>query len=214
MTKNKLVFLAVLLFIAAISAALLYSRGLRKQIDEANARIAAESAGQTADGASDGIGGMSITGMEIVQGEKGRELWRLVAKDAVMSEQGGDIVAQKPYLTYYLNADQAEPGAEREILLVESDTGDVNQRDNRMRFVGNVVATHNDDVLTTELIIYDGASGRLNCPDESFIESVGMRGRADEMSWHLDDNTLHASGGVSLDLETSRSPGPGGENNR
>lgn len=206
MTKNKLALLTVLLLAAVIAAAVMYSRNLRKQIDEVNARIAAENASAPAvpAGSLEGIGGMSINGMEIVQGENGRELWRLVAQSALMSEQGGDIVAQKPYLTYYLDAETAQPGAGRGTVIVESDEGDINQRENILRFIDNVVATHDNDVLTTSLIIYMGEADRLNCPEESFIESSGMRGKAREMSWHLDDNTLHAWGGVSIDFDTKR----------
>lgn len=221
MTKNKLALLAVFCIIAAISAALLYSRNLRKHIDETNARIAAESAanqtpaaGQAPAVAFDGIGGMSISGMEIVQGEKGREIWRLRAESALMSGQNGEIVAQRPHLTYYLDAGNPLPGGERGFITVESDTGDVDQQNNIMRFVGNVVAIHESDVLTTSLIIYEGATERLNCPEESFIRSEGMSGRANEMSWHLDDNILHARGGVNVNFDTARRtlPALGGAN--
>lgn len=194
--KNRLVFIVTLVIIAGIVSAVLYSRSIREQIDAA-----------TTGGPTEGIGGMSIDGMEIVQGEKGHELWRLIADSATMGEEGGDIIADKPRLTYYMY----DESGEREVLYVTSDTGDVNQKENRMRFVGNVVVTHNQDVLTTNLIIYDGPNNRLNCPEKSWINSPGMKGVANTMSWHLDDNTLHANGGVNLDLETSRASFPTGQ---
>lgn len=198
--KNKLVFIVTFVIIAGIVSAVLYSRSIRKQIDAAVSARNENGTAETSGGPTEGIGGMSISGMEIVQGEKGHELWRLVADGAVMSEEGGDIVAEKPYLTYYMYNENGE----REVLYVTSDTGDVNQKENRIRFVGNVVVTHNQDMLTTSLIIYDGPNNRLNCPKKSWINSPGMKGVANTVSWHLDDNTLHANGGVNLNLETSR----------
>lgn len=210
--KNKLSLAVILLLIAGITAAVFYSRKVRREIDETNARIEARNGNAEAAGPADGIGSMSITGMEIVQGEQGRESWRLKAQDALMSEQGGDIIAQRPYLTYYFSPGEDKPGVGREVLFVESDTGDVNQQANRIRFVGNVVARYKDDVLTTSLLVYDGRNNRLDCPGESHIKSDNMTGRASRMSWHLDDNTLHASGGVSLDIETAPAAMPAGIN--
>lgn len=209
--KNKLVFLAILVVIAAIAGAVVYSRSIREQIDSASAVQPGTEIRQdgTSTGPSDGIGGMSISGMHIVQGEQGHELWNLVADAAVMSEEGGDIVAQNPYLTYYMYDDEGG----RENLYVKSQSGDVNQKDNMIRFVGDVVVTHLEDELTTSVIIYNGPENRLDCPEKSNMNSPGMRGTANTMSWHLDDNTLHASGGVDLDLDTSRSISPKGRQN-
>ena len=205
--KNKLVFIVTLVIIAGIAAAVFYSRSIREHIDTtANARNETENA-ERHNRSTDGIGGMSISGMEIVQGEKGHELWRLIANGAVMSEEGGDIIAENPHLTYYMYNESGE----KETLYVKSDTGDVNQKENRMRFIGNVVVTHNKDVLTTNLIIYDGSTNRLNCPEKSWIKSPGMEGEANTMFWHLDDNTLHANGGVNLNLDTKRAAFPTGQ---
>lgn len=209
--KSRVVFIVVLLLIAAgISSAVLYSRNLRKRIDATNARIEAESAeqGETGSSRTKAVAGMDIKGMSIVQGEGGRERWMLVAEKLEMSEAGGDIVAQKPYLTYYL-AHEASRNAQN-TLYVTSVTGDLDQQGNVMRFVDDVVATREDDVLTTSLLIYEGEKDRLHCPELSHIKSEGMNGTARELFWHLNDNTLHATGGVSLDFETSRRAGPGG----
>ena len=56
MMKNKLVFIVIFLLAAAILGAVLYSRNLRKQIDETNARIAAENAGKENGGQNGGTG--------------------------------------------------------------------------------------------------------------------------------------------------------------
>lgn len=215
--KKKLPLIVTFLFMAGISLAIWRSNSIRRDIDESNMRMQA-AAGLENQGAEDssggGIAGMSVLGLEIVQGEKGHEIWHLVAENAVMSEQGGDIIAQKPYLTYYLNnkSDKLGPGdlATPDVLNVSSETGDVNQQENRLRFAGNVVATHKGDVLRTSQIDYDGGQNRLHCPEESQIEGKGIRGKTREMFWHLDDNTLHARGGVSLNFETGRMIFPGG----
>lgn len=170
---------------------------------------APEAGGQTADSGA----AMSIKGLEIQQGENGVELWRLKAAGAVMSQQGGDIVAEKPFLTYYFAEDNLENNtgqaqvAERSVITVQSDAGDVNQKENRIRFVGRVVAKHEDDTLETEVILYEGQQKHLRCPEPSVLIRPGMRGKANTMLWNLSDNTLHAQNGVSIDIETTRAPG-------
>ncbi|MDL2285116.1 LPS export ABC transporter periplasmic protein LptC [Desulfovibrio sp. OttesenSCG-928-F07] len=180
--------------------------------------------------ADDSAAAMTIKGMEIKQGENGVELWHLVAEGAVMSQQGGDIVAEKPFLTYYFYGDLADadngtaigsapttsgeaakgPDAaknERQLITVESDAGDVNQKDNRIRFVGNVQVKHELDLLKTSVILYEGPENTLTCPEPSVLIRPGVIGRAKTMQWDLNTNMLHASNGVTLDIETTRAAG-------
>lgn len=155
----------------------------------------------------DAAAAMSIRGMEIRQGEEGHELWRLKAEGAVMSQQGGEILAKKPFLTYYIKGVEGDDTSNVSILTVESESGDVDQKDDRIRFVGDVQVRHEDDILDTALIIYEGNKNHLKCPEPSVLTRPGMRGLATEVVWDLEENILRATNGVDIDLETDRAPG-------
>ncbi|MDR2050350.1 MAG: LPS export ABC transporter periplasmic protein LptC [Deltaproteobacteria bacterium] len=162
--------------------------------------------------ASDESSDMDITGLEIHQGEDGRELWNLRATRAVMAQQDGDIVAENPFLTYYIResastgagASFSSSGQEEETVTVQSGSGDVNQRENRIRFAGDVVVKRKEDVLYTNLLIYEGQDRSMFCPETSTLIRPGLRGESAELLWNLADNVLFGKNGVSITLETER----------
>ncbi|MDR2504353.1 MAG: LPS export ABC transporter periplasmic protein LptC [Deltaproteobacteria bacterium] len=154
---------------------------------------------------------MEIIGVDMRHGEKGKELWRLKADAAVMSRHDGGIVAQNPFLAYYykdggLSASRDKSG----VIVVRSESGDINQRDNRIAFIGQVRVSREQDLLETSRIVYEGKESRLICPQPSQISRPGLRGTADEMMVNLEDNTWHARKNVRVEFDTRRSVRRGG----
>ena len=155
---------------------------------------------------------MEISGVNMRHGEKGRELWLLKADAAVMSRHDGGIVAHNPLLTYYYNKKGRLPasGNNGGVIVVRSDSGEVNQQDNRIGFIGQVLVSREQDLLETSRIVYEGKESRLICPQPSKISRPGLRGTADEMVVNLEDNTWHARKNVRVEFDTRRSLRRGG----
>jgi LPS export ABC transporter protein LptC len=157
---------------------------------------------------SDESSDMDIIGLKMHQGEDGRELWNLNAARAVMARQGGDIVAENPFLTYYVRRNEGAPfsasGREEETVTVQSEGGDVNQEDNRIRFTGEVVVKRKEDALYTSLLIYEGRERSMFCPESSILIRPGLRGESAELVWDLATDVLFGKNGVNIDLETER----------
>jgi hypothetical protein len=152
---------------------------------------------------------IQIRGVNIVQGAAGLEQWRLKADSAVMGQRDGDIIAENPFLTYFVYGGE-EAGAARvvkNLITVESESANIDREGNRLLFSGRVLAARGEDSLRGNLMLYDGGDRRLYCPERTAFARPGLWGDAGELVWHLEDNTLHADKGVDVDLELPGRPG-------
>lgn len=143
---------------------------------------------------------MSIQGMEISQGEAGKKLWHLTADSASMREEGGVIFVDNPFLTYFME------GKERP-LTVDSKSGDVDQSNNNIRFLGNVIAKQDDSILRTDMLEYIGAQRKLLSPGAARFSATNLLGSADTAEWDLNTNIMTATGNVHTEMEmNARAP--------
>ena len=123
------------------------------------------------------------------QGEDGSTLWRLKAISGTMHKESDVVVIDQPALVYYLPPDDEE-------LFVSSARGEVRQAQKHIRFLEQVVLTHNNSIITSEELIYDGNTRTMTIPQEGLLEGSKMSGRADLMIWHLDTRILECIGSV------------------
>lgn len=144
---------------------------------------------------------MDMRGLVLHQGEAGVELWLLKAARASMNETDGDIRAQSPFLAYYFGRDR---GVEEKIITIEAEQGELNRARDRVSFKGEVRVRQAEDLLETDLLLYEGKESRLLCPGPARLSRPGLRGQAAALTWDLKENILRGRGGVDLDLETAR----------
>lgn len=146
---------------------------------------------------------LALKGISLSQGEGGFELWSLKAEWANLYKAEGFIVVVQPRLTYFLRDEQ---GAE---LKVRSEKGDIKQDEQILRFMDKVKVTTEDKLLTGDLLVYNGTAKTMTLPQGGFFSTKSASGRADVISWHIDEKRIVASGHVLVDMA---SPQPGHEN--
>lgn len=155
------------------------------------------------DGGPDSDGGaldLALRSISLSQGEGGFELWRLKAEWANMYKAEGIIVVLQPRLTYFLRDDQDGE------MKVRAEKGDINQDEQILRFIDKVKVTAPDKVLTGELLVYNGTAKSMTLPEGGDFATRSANGRADVITFHIDEKRIFASGGVRVNLTPALSP--------
>ena len=190
---KKIFLLSVICFAALACGACSEDNGAQKSGSEQDGKTADRSeAGQE--------NAMAIKGVDITQGEHGRKLWHLVAEEASMNEDGGIITLSTPFLTYFGEGDAS---AEKP-LTVQSASGEIDQAQNIISFVGDVVVQDDDSVLRGEILTYDGNDKHLLTPKPVKFSTSSSSGSAGNVLWNLTTGVLYAKGGVDIEWETAK----------
>lgn len=130
------------------------------------------------------------------QGEQGHTLWRLKATFGNMSKKNNVFYVETPALVYSM-----DDGTE---LHVVSLTGDVDQSNKIMRFIDDVVVTHNDQRLSGDLLVYDGNNKTMTFPDRAFFQDMQSKGAADTVIWHIDTRIIEGEGNIQVTFTTQK----------
>lgn len=149
---------------------------------------------------------LSVSGLEISQGERGVEIWTLVAESAKMQEEGGVIWVEAPLLTYFVNADK-ENASDNAPVTVESLKGEVDQANNMVSFIENVHAQSEDNAMYSRVLEYRGDVRALLTPEKTHFFWAKGQASADTGIWELDSGVFSANGNVEVEWEMDQ---PGG----
>ncbi len=139
---------------------------------------------------------LALKAITLSQGEKGLEIWRLKASWAGMAQKDGLISVEKPRLVYYMPPDNQE-------LHVDADTGDIDQKNQILRFVGHVSATLEDRSLTGGLLVYNGADKTMTFPEGASFHNPDMSGSANRVVWRMEDRVVEAEGDIQIEFQQS-----------
>ena len=121
------------------------------------------------------VAGLAIKGINLFQGNKGLELWRLKASWAHMSQNGDTIDVDKPVVRYALGEGSAS-NPDDDVLDVQAQLGRI---------------TDNQRFTKAEMTFPEGAA----------LESPTASGTAAFFTWDLATNEMHGSGGVLVVLK-------------
>jgi LPS export ABC transporter protein LptC len=139
---------------------------------------------------------LALKAITLTQGEGGFELWRLKAEWASIQKQDDKIFLLQPRLTYFMREDD-------KILYVQSDTGDVDQAEQILRFIDNVRVTQDDTVITGPLLIYDGKTKTMTMPEGAELTDTGMQGSYRHLVWFMDTKRIETKGDVVTHLASA-----------
>ena len=139
------------------------------------------------------VAGLAIKGINLFQGNKGLELWRLKASWAHMSQNGDTIDVDKPVVRYALGEGSAS-NPDDDVLDVQAQLGRIT--DNQ-RFL----TLWDDDVITSSRMNYDANKRLMTFPEGAALESPTASGTAAFFTWDLAANEMHGSGGVLVVLK-------------
>ena len=143
---------------------------------------------------------LALQAITMSQGEKGLEIWRLKAEWASMEQEDGKIIVREPRLTYFM------PPPDEGELHVTSDTGTVDQKEQILRFEGNVVVTQETSRVTGHVLVYNGTAKTMTFPEGGVFSGDGMSGNAPIVRWHMDAQQIDAEGGVTIDFAGKPEP--------
>ena len=138
---------------------------------------------------------LALRAITLTQGEGGFELWRLRAEWGNIQRQDDKIFLVEPRLTYFI-----EDGS---VIYVQSDSGDVDQKEQILRFIDNVLVTQDDTILTGRLLIYDGAARTMTMPEGAELDSATMRGSGNHLVWFMDTKRIETTCNVVIHLESA-----------
>lgn len=181
--RTLLILLAVLVAVGG-AAAWNWQAGVRKALETAMSGDAPSST--TLEEAV----GVAMKGIELVQGEKGIELWRLKATWAQLRQSDNIIDVDKPDLVY-----QMDGGKQVRIV---AQKGEVQQQVQLVRMWDDVHATHERHELFASLMVYNGTSRTMYFPEGARMAGQGMSGNATKLEWDVAADVLRGSDGVSL----------------
>lgn len=134
--------------------------------------------------------GVAMKGIELVQGEKGIELWRLKATWAQLRQNNNVIDVDSPDLVY-----QMDNGGQ---LRIVAEKGEVRQQVQMMRMWDSVHAIHDRHELFADLMVYNGTSRTMYFPDGARMAGQRVSGVVTKLEWDMAADVLRGNDGVSL----------------
>ncbi|CAK7014326.1 MAG: hypothetical protein DELT_02192 [Desulfovibrio sp.] len=151
--------------------------------------------------APEDVAALAMKAINMTQGEHGAELWRLKAEWGNVRRKDNIMELEKPSFTYYMAPDNLP-------LTVTSEKGEVDQEEQRVTFIGSVVATHQDKVVKAPVMVYSGKNRDLVCPEGAGMTGDNMVGSANRIVWDLNAKLLTGLGDVDMSFENAAVPVP------
>lgn len=185
---------AVLTVLAAMGLAWYVLADAGRDPEEKSAQViaAADQLGREAD-AEEAVD-LAIKTISLSQGEGGFELWRLKAEWANLRKRDDLIIVERPRLTYNMRE-------EGKVLFVESRTGDINQKQQLLRFIEDVRVTQEEKRIIGSLLVYNGGDKTMTFPQGCELTDTGVNGTMDTLVWHIDRQFIEGDGNVKVFLE-------------
>ena len=146
------------------------------------------------------VAGLAIKGINLFQGNKGLELWRLKASWAHMSQNGDTIDVDKPVVRYALGEGSAS-NPDDDVLDVQAQFGKITDNQRFLTLWDDVVITRYDEVITSSRMDYDANKRLMTFPEGAVFESPTASGTATLLAWDLAASEVHGSEGVLVVLK-------------
>lgn len=183
MSRRTVLVLLALLLVVGGSAAWHWQAGVRKALEKV-------ASGDAPPASLEEAVGVAMKGIELVQGEKGIELWRLKATWAQLRQENNIIDVDSPDVVYQMDGGK--------VLRVRSQKGEVQQQNQFVRMWQDVQATHEGHELFATLMLYNGTSRTMYFPEGARIAGESITGNATRLEWDVAANVLRGSEGVSM----------------
>ncbi len=140
------------------------------------------------------VAALAVKAINLTQGENGVELWRLKANWGNMRRRDNVMELEKPNFTYYMPPDN-------KVITVTSNKGDIEQEEQKIRFVDSVVATYDGRLLHTSELLYFGKPREIVCPRGGRVTGEGYEGSANRIVWRMHEQIIEATGDVDVSFD-------------
>ena len=143
----------------------------------------------------DDVATLAMKAITLTQGEQGVELWRLKADWGNVRRKDSVMELEKPNFTYYTSPDNKP-------ITIVAEKGEIEQEEQRIRFVNSVVATYEGRTLHAAEILYLGKSRELVCPQGGEVKGEGYEGSASRtIVWFIKEQILESVGDITVMFE-------------
>ncbi len=132
---------------------------------------------------------LSLKGVELVQGQEGRPLWRLKARSAKYEGNRSVVRVEDVTITYFFSNDDQ--------LVVNSPLGEIRQEEGDARLWPEVTARFRENFLTARQLDYDGQDGVMVLTGDVTLDGPQMSCNATRMRFFLANSTIVADNGVT-----------------
>lgn len=188
---RKITVVLLLFLVAVFTAWFIFSDGTMS-LEATRKKLLEKATDAVAENADPGdVAALALKAINLTQGEKGVELWRLKADWGNMRRSDNIMELEKPKFTYYMPPNNDE-------VHIASLKGDIDQRGQQIRFLDSVVITHADRTLTSDRVVYLGKTREMVFPDGALISSEDFDGKAARVVWLLNDKVITATGGIDI----------------
>lgn len=199
----KKIFLSVCIAAALFVAWYMYTDGTMS-LKAARKKIVKEAQEAVVQGASpEDVAALAMKAINMTQGEHGAELWRLKAEWGNVRRKDNVMELEKPNFTYYMAPDNIP-------MNVTSEKGEVDQEEQIVRFIGSVVAVHQDRTVKAPVMVYSGKKRELVCPEGADMTGKDMAGTANRVVWDLNSKVLNGLGNVDMTFDNDTVLAPSG----
>lgn len=140
---------------------------------------------------------LSLKGIELKQGEAGKELWTLKATNGWYQKDKSIIDLAEPNITYFVQPD-------RDQVHIVAPNGTINQKEGLARLWGDVKVTNQKGTITSSELTFEDKNKQLIMTGNVVFTGEGFNGSSDNASWNLDKNMITATGNVVVNFRAKQ----------
>lgn len=155
--------------------------------------------------------GLVLQEINLFQGAKGLELWRLHATWAHLSQDGDVINVGQPHVRYALGdsglPDEEEiKNAPQDVIDVTAKAGQITDHQRHLSLTDEVIVTRLDNTIHSQRMEYDSNTRIMLFPQGAVLENNRGSGTVSLLEWNLDKNEITATQGVEVILKPRTAP--------
>lgn len=185
-----------------------YSYTKKRTIDE-NMQTVMQEFANIPDFHNDDIG-LAMQGISVSYGEEGKEEWAIFAKWATMHQQTSVVQMENP-LMWHRTGDNSvlfsQSTATNDMYLkditdkvvIEAKRGIIYNENTKVLLHEDVKASQQANIVSGPFLNYDSIEQVAIFPEEADFAGEGLVGKADVLSWNMQENKIYGKGKVYVE---------------
>lgn len=185
----------------------------QKRVNDENMQAFLQEFANIPDFHNDDIG-LAMQGITVSYGEEGKEEWSIFAKWATMHQQTSVVQMENP-LMWHRTGDNAvlfsQSAAAGDMYLkdiadkvvIEAKRGIIYNENTKVLLHEDVKATQQANIVSGPFLSYDSIAQVAIFPEKADFVGEGLVGKADVLSWNLQENKIYGKGKVYVEWTPS-----------
>lgn len=140
---------------------------------------------------------LSLKGIELKQGEAGKELWTLKATNGWYQKDESIIDLAEPDIMYFVQPN-------RDKVHIVAPNGTINQNTGVARLWGDVTVVNQKGTITSSELTFEDKKKLLIMTGNVIFTGDGFNGSSDNANWNLKENLITATGNVVVNFRAEK----------